>query len=107
MCFHGNQLSWGIKHPIISLYSKYHSLGFIRFPVMLAPVISSLDGIYCSMYWKTVIVCSMFFMFWVSALTYCMKSFMFGLLIKYSCHLTGDPLKRTAFTYYCRKDLKF
>ena len=48
MCFHGNQLSWGIKHPFISLYSKYHSPGFICLSTMLAPVISSLDGIYCS-----------------------------------------------------------
>ena len=48
MCFHGNQLSWGIKHPFISLYSKYHSPGFICFSSMLAPVIPSLDGIYCT-----------------------------------------------------------
>ena len=47
MCFHGNQLSWGIKHPIISLYSKYHSPGFICLSTMLAPVIPSLDEIYC------------------------------------------------------------
>ena len=37
MCFHGNQLSWGIKHP-----------GFICLSSMLAPVIPSLDGIYCT-----------------------------------------------------------
>ena len=24
MCFHGNQLSWGIKHPLITLPSKDH-----------------------------------------------------------------------------------
>ena len=47
MCFHGNQLSWAIKHRIISLYLKYHSLGYIFFPTMLAPVILSLDKIYC------------------------------------------------------------
>ena len=47
MCFHGNQLSWGIKHPIISLYSKYPSPGFICLSILLAPVISSLDRIYC------------------------------------------------------------
>ena len=47
MCFHGNRPSWGIKHPIISLWSKYHSSGFIRLSIMLAPVISSLDEIYC------------------------------------------------------------
>ena len=47
MCFHGNQLSWGIKHPFISLWSKYHSPGFIHLSTMLAPVISSLDEIYC------------------------------------------------------------
>ena len=50
MCFHGNQLSWGIKHPIISLCSKYHSQGFICLSTMLAPVISSLDEIYCMPY---------------------------------------------------------
>ena len=48
MCFHGNQLSWGIKHPLISLWSKYRSPAFIRFSTMLAPVISSLDEIYCT-----------------------------------------------------------
>ena len=47
MCFHGNQLSWAIKHPVISLYLKYHTPGFICFPTILAPVISSLDEIYC------------------------------------------------------------
>ena len=47
MCFHGNQLSWGIKHPLISLRSKYRSPAFIRLSTMLAPVISSLDEIYC------------------------------------------------------------
>ena len=48
MCFHGNQLSWAIKHPVISLCLKYHSPGFICFPTILAPVISSLDEIYCT-----------------------------------------------------------
>ena len=48
MCFHGNQLSWVIKHPIISLCSKYHSPSFICLSTMLAPVISSLDEIYCT-----------------------------------------------------------
>ena len=55
MCFHGNQLSWAIKHPIISLCLKYHSPGFICFPTILAPVISSLDEIYCSylyLFWR-------------------------------------------------------
>ena len=47
MRFHGNQLSWAIKHPFISLCFKYHSPGFICFSTMLAPVISSLDEIYC------------------------------------------------------------
>ena len=48
MCFHGNQLSWAIKHPLISLCFKYYFPGFICFPTMLAPVISSLDEIYCT-----------------------------------------------------------
>ena len=48
MCFHGNQLSWGIKHPFISLCSEYHSPYFICLSTMLAPVISSLDEIYCN-----------------------------------------------------------
>ena len=42
MCFHSNQLSWGINHPLISLWS------FIRLSTMLAPLISSLDKIYCT-----------------------------------------------------------
>ena len=45
---YGWQPSWGIKHPFISLYSKYHSPGFIYLSTMLAPVISSLDEIYCT-----------------------------------------------------------
>ena len=48
MRFHGNQLLWAIKHLFISLYFKYHSPGFICFSAMLAPVISSLDKIYCT-----------------------------------------------------------
>ena len=48
MCFHGNQLSWGINHPLISLWSKYPSPALIRLSTMLAPVISSLDKIYCT-----------------------------------------------------------
>ena len=47
MCFHGNQLSWAIKRPVINLCLKYHSPGFICSSTILAPVISSLDEIYC------------------------------------------------------------
>ena len=48
MCFHGNQPSWGINHSFISLYFKYQSPRFTSIPVILAPVISSLDEIYCT-----------------------------------------------------------
>ena len=47
MRFHGNQPSWAIKLPFISLYFKYHSPSFICFSTMFAPIISSLDEIYC------------------------------------------------------------
>ena len=47
MCFHGNQLSWGIKHPFISLNSKYQSLKYVCLLIMNAPVFPSLDDIYC------------------------------------------------------------
>ena len=47
MCFHGNQHPWAIKHPFISLYSKYQSLDFICLPVMYSPVFPSLDDIFC------------------------------------------------------------
>ena len=50
MCFHGNQLSWAMKHLFITPCFKYHSPGFICLFTMLAPVISSLDGIYCMFY---------------------------------------------------------
>ena len=50
MCFHGNTHSWAIKHPFISLYSKYQSLKFICLPVMNSPVFPSLDDIYCIIY---------------------------------------------------------
>ena len=55
MRFHGSPLSWAIKHHFISLCCKYQSPGFIRFPTMHAPVISSLDKIYCmlSHIWET------------------------------------------------------
>ena len=48
MSFHGNQVSWGINHSFISLYSKYQPPSFICSPIMLAPVFSSLDEIYCT-----------------------------------------------------------
>ena len=48
MRFHGNQLSWTIKHPFINLNFKYHPPGFVSVSTMLAPVISSLDEIYCT-----------------------------------------------------------
>ena len=47
ICFHGNQLSGGINYPLISVWSKYRSPSFIHLSAMLAPVISSLDEIYC------------------------------------------------------------
>ena len=42
MRFHGNQLSWAIKHLFKSLYFKYHSPSFICFSTKLAPLIPSL-----------------------------------------------------------------
>ena len=48
MRFHGNQVSWGINHSFINLYSKYQLSSFICSSIVLAPVISSLDEIYCS-----------------------------------------------------------
>ena len=53
MCFHGNQVSWGINHSFISIYFKYQPLSFICSCIMLAPVISSLDEIYCMSYQLT------------------------------------------------------
>ena len=50
MCFHGNQVLWGINYSFISLYSKYQPPSFICSPIMLAPVISSLDEIHCIIY---------------------------------------------------------
>ena len=46
MCFHGNQHPSAIKHPFISLYSKY--LKYICLPVVNSPVFPSLDDIYCT-----------------------------------------------------------
>ena len=43
-----NQLSWATKHLFINSFFKYHYLGFINFATMHAPVISSLDEIYCT-----------------------------------------------------------
>ena len=48
MCFHGNQHPSSIKHPFISLYSKYQFFMFICLPNMNSPVFPSLDDIYCS-----------------------------------------------------------
>ena len=50
MCFHGNRISWGINHSFISLFSKYQLHSFICSSIMLAPVISSLDEIYCTFF---------------------------------------------------------
>ena len=36
-CFHGNQISWGINHSFVSLYSKYHPYSFNCSSIMLAP----------------------------------------------------------------------
>ena len=47
MRFHGNHVSWGINHFFISLYSKYQPSSFICSSIVFAPVISSLDEIYC------------------------------------------------------------
>ena len=47
MCFHGNQHPWAIKHPFISLYSKYQFHKFVCLLVMNSPVFPSLDDIYC------------------------------------------------------------
>ena len=47
MRFHVNQLSKAIKHHLISLYFKNQSPEFIYLLIMLAPVTSSLDKIYC------------------------------------------------------------
>ena len=38
MCFHSNQHPSSIKHPFISLYSKYQSFMFTCFPDMNSPV---------------------------------------------------------------------
>ena len=48
MCFHSNQHPSSIKHPFISLYSKYRSLRFICLPIMNSPIFPSLDDIYCT-----------------------------------------------------------
>ena len=47
-CFHGSQLSWGMNHSFVNLYSNYQPPSFICFSILLAPVISSLDKIYCT-----------------------------------------------------------
>ena len=65
MCFHGNQHPLSIKHPFISLYTKYQSHKFICFPIMNSPVFPSLDDIYCisfsfsilSFIFKVLVVC--------------------------------------------------
>ena len=48
MCFHGNQHPWAIKHPFISLYSKYQSFKYICLPVRNSPIFPSLDDIHCT-----------------------------------------------------------
>ena len=53
MHFHGNQLSWAIKHHFISLYFKYQSHKYICLPAMNSPIFPSLDDIYCSIFYLT------------------------------------------------------
>ena len=45
--FHGNRILWGINHSLISLYFKYQLSSFFCSSLMLNPIISSLDEIYC------------------------------------------------------------
>ena len=47
MCFHSNQHPLSIKHPFISLYSKYQFFMFTCSPDMNSPVFPILDDIYC------------------------------------------------------------
>ena len=48
MYFHGNQHPWAIKHPFISLYSKYQCFKYIYLPEVNSPIFPSLDDIYCT-----------------------------------------------------------
>ena len=106
MCFHGNQLSWVLKHPFISLYSKYHSSGFICSPTMLAPVVSSLDGIYCTCkfvgHWRSVrllLVTSWLQRVWQNWHT--------QMLAKISSHASGmTVMTLMVFASYCRNSHK-
>ena len=54
MCFHGNQHPWAIKHPFISLYSKYQSFKYIYLPAMSSPIFPILADIYCILLLKSV-----------------------------------------------------
>ena len=47
ICFHDNQYPSSIKHPFVSLYSKYQSFIFVCLPDMNSPIFPSLDDIYC------------------------------------------------------------
>ena len=95
MCFHCNQHPWAIKHPFISLYSKYHSLYFICLPVMNSPVFPSLDDIYCilfSMIVSDVFFCKKFsFSSWSSNSSIQVSSFVFILShyhsVRFSLHV--------------------
>ena len=60
MYFHVNRLSRGINHSFISSYSKYQSPHFISLLIILAPVISSLDEIYCTQLWLAFVQFSQF-----------------------------------------------
>ena len=48
MCLHGNQVLWEINHSFISLYCKYQFPNLVFLPIIIAPVISSEDKIYCT-----------------------------------------------------------
>ena len=58
MRFHRNQVSWGISYSFIILYLKYQPPSFISSPIMLSPVISSLDEIYCMRVFTLTNTCS-------------------------------------------------
>ena len=64
MFFHGKKLSWAKKHPSISLYFKYHSLGFTVEPRSNGPAFNGIPPLTDTISWSLEPI-FIYFLYWL------------------------------------------
>ena len=74
-----------MKHPLINLYSKYHSLKYIFLPVVNSPIFPSLDDIYCTYIAITIVFFQMKLIRLVFLKLATIVVFLYTLLTKIAC----------------------